>query len=102
MDKTTDLEVDRSKMGGSGAMGQVETQLRDIENFKSSNKRSKMQLFEKRQKFENECLQLTQELAAASQERQQVEARAKLIRALQTGCLNGAGDTSADDGLRIA
>lgn len=80
----------------------LETELNDVNHFKASNKRTKMQFFERRDRLERDLSQLTKELAAAEQEREQLVARTKLIRALARGDYGGGTGHAADDEVRIA
>jgi len=80
----------------------LETELHDVNHFKSSNKRTKMQFFERRDRLERDYAKLTEALVAAEQEREYIETRAKLIRALARGDLGGGRDHAADDEVRIA
>mmetsp|Transcript_15448 Transcript_15448/g.32548 ORF Transcript_15448/g.32548 Transcript_15448/m.32548 type:complete len:573 (-) Transcript_15448:40-1758(-) len=98
------LELKKGEAKGSAARENrtLETQLNDINHFKASNRRSRLQLLAQRDKVEQEHLHLTHEYTIISQKRQQVEARSKLIRSLQRGRLSTAGSTTVDECLKIA
>jgi len=80
----------------------IETQLNDINQFKASNRRNKVEYLAQRDRLEQENWKLSQELNAATQSRIQADARSKLLRALQKGDVGKGGGATIDDGLRIA
>jgi len=102
------LEAKKSE-NTSGQAGQddarkkaLETQLSDIRYFRKSNKRTRLQLLEERDKLEQTLLHLTQDQIHYSQKKLEVEGRQKLIRSLQKGGLGKDAKSSIDDGLDIA
>lgn len=100
------LEVRRHEPNPSGnASAQqrvLETQINDINHFKSSNRASRLQLLANRDKLEHELMRLTEEHSVVTQQRQQLESRAKLIHALQRGDFGNKNSSSMDDALNIA
>jgi hypothetical protein len=97
------LEARKSEGGQSGGANKktIETQLSDVQYFKDSNKRTRMGLLAKRDRLEQQMLQLDRDFTAISQQKASAEGRMKLISHLQHG---GARDAMAsiDEGLEIA
>jgi hypothetical protein len=97
------LEVKKSE----GAEGKkqthlIDSQLNDINQFRSSNRRNKLQHLAQRDALEQEAWKLQQELATATQAKALADARAKLLHQLQKGERDKGGNSTVDDGLRIA
>lgn len=80
----------------------LDTQLNDINHFKESNRKNKIQLLEQRDNVEQMLWKLNQDLTILSQKKVQVEARQKLLRALAKGTLGKGNNSFLDKGLRIA
>lgn len=95
------LEMKRSDSTGGFKNRGLDTQLNDISHFKASNKRSLMNFNEQRERMEEQLMIITKDLATSIAERQQLEAREKLIKTLWSGNMGGS-DASEDNGLRIA
>jgi len=103
-DDAAKLEVKLGELNvdAQGRKRTIDTQLKDIKHFKSSNERTKMQLLAQRDKLEQQKWKLSQELTEAEQQKQQVESRTKLLKSLARGDLGKDYNSSLDDGLRIA
>jgi len=107
-DRADQLERDFADSKAAGDVNKstpnrnIETELNDVNHFKASNKRTKMQYFERRDRLERDERKLTKELAAAEQERDRLVARSKLIRALARGDFGASSGHAADDEVRIA
>merc|ERR1712217_75439 len=80
----------------------LDTQLNDINHFKSSNKKSKLQLFQQRDRLERDYLRLTQEQAMLTQEKAQLSARQNMLRAVIAGDLDTNDEASVDESLKVA
>lgn len=79
----------------------LETKLRDISHFKSSNQRKRMHLLKSRDDTGRDLLKLTQELTLFTNEQRQLESRARMIRSFQGDQGSRAGNTG-DEGLKMA
>lgn len=103
-DKAVEEEVKRSEVQGNKAqqVHSIDGRLKDIAQFKASNRRNKVLFLAQRDKLEQENWKLSQDLTAARQEKLQADARSKLLRALQKGDNGKQGESSVDDGFRIA
>merc|ERR1719253_395879 len=80
----------------------IQTQLNDINHFKSSNKRSRMQLLASRDELEKRLWLLKRDRATRKQQLEQVDNRFSIIRALQKGDFGKGGDAILDSALGIA
>jgi hypothetical protein len=97
------LEVRRSDMQGKQQHAHViDSQLNDINQFKASNRRNKVEYLAQRDRLEQQNWRLKQELNAANQAKIQADARNKLLKALAKGDVGKSGSATVDDGLRIA
>mmetsp|Transcript_6923 Transcript_6923/g.17720 ORF Transcript_6923/g.17720 Transcript_6923/m.17720 type:complete len:574 (-) Transcript_6923:125-1846(-) len=97
------LESKRSEADKRGANSRLlETQLIDINHFKSSNRRTKLELLAQRDAREQEHMRLTHEHTDLLQEKQQVEAQLNTIRSLTRGDFGSGDSSSIDDALKIA
>jgi len=102
-ERASQLEVNRNEEKSTNSSSrQLETQLNDINHFKSANRSSKMKLLVQRDKLDQQCLDLTQELTLTNQKKRRTEARAKVIRSLRRNDLGTDDTSSIDDGLRLA
>jgi len=106
-ESAADLEVKRSKLqldlgGRSGVSRTLDIQLNDINHFKMSNKRGKMQLLAQRDEDERRNLSLMQEYSDTVSKKHQIEALDTLVAALRRGELITKSDNSSDDGLKVA
>merc|ERR1712087_869491 len=84
-----------------GQTKELETQLRDIENFKQTTKKQKFELLEQRDEKERHSLQLKQQYSDAMQQRTQAEARSKLLSNLIDGKLTGKSGSS-NESVKVA
>lgn len=97
-----DLETTKGEKISATQMRNIDTQRNDINHFKESNRKNKIQLLEQRDKVEQQLWKLNQELTILSQEKVQVQSRQKLLRALAKGTLGKGNNSFLDKGLRIA
>lgn len=100
-ERAAKLEAEKAD-SATGPSRTLETKITDINHFRSSNKRTQMQLLNQKGTLERKLLNLSQEEIAKKQEQAQVEARLKMIKSLHRGDSGNRGVSSVDEGLRIA
>lgn len=80
----------------------IKTKLSDIDHFKASIRKKKLDLLNKQDEQQRRVLELQTELAEVSQKLEQGQGRVRLMESLKRGNSGSVKDTLLDEGLRIA
>lgn len=105
-EKAAQFEAKKTETGQGVAenvrLKTLDTQLSDINYFRLSNKKTRIQLLTERDKLEQQKLAFDRDHVYYTQEKAEVEGRSKLIRGLLRGGLAGNTRDLVDEGLEIA
>lgn len=102
-EKSSEIEVKKSEQApGNVSHFQLESQLNDINQFRTSNRKNKMAYLSERDRLEQEQWKLKNDFMRTKEHKNQADARLKLLKAMEKGDFGNKANSTVDDGLRIA